>query len=649
MGFKVSSGLLFCLALPLLFVATDNNSAVAEPKAPVAAVGKFVPLFNSATKLEPATIEDTPTALITRVADRGRDRHAREGMFRVYEHFIGFYFEFRTSTIEVVDTVAKGGDHVTFNMTSLVPLHGPNLRAFFEGKGTVAQYSQNTIAKQVDPLHYTQTFKYNSNERRPIKIGDRIEIEWSVFLDKGAIHRPHPSEDRTAYYGTPLLYVVGTPGMQPWEGIGPYKDSFPLPALALNGGATTTHQNYSNEPKWLFDQLATNMAPIDAQPYMLGRRLAHTDFGDGSHSEPQNPVFTEMKGKVGARFSERSCIACSMAKPPAVGKPMLQYLIKVGSDAKGTPHPKLGSVLQPQAAKGVTPEGGVSISGWTTVEGTYGDGTKYTLQKPTYTFTGVVPEFYSIRLAISRPIGLGLIEAVDENEIAALAAKNGGHMNLVVDPQDGKVRMGRFGWKAGVASLRQQVARRLNDGLGITTTIYPKSDRGSEQADVDSDSNKLADADFENLYRYYALRAVPPRRDFRDEVVQKGEKLFASAGCANCHAPTLHTSPYHPMAELRNQTIHPYTDLLLHNMGEDLADTMAEGNASAKEWRTPPLWCTGVVPGVLGGEAYLHDGRARNLSEAILWHGGEAHTARQAFRDMPSDDRAALLKFLKSL
>ena len=134
MGFKVSSGLLFCLALPLLFVATDNNSAVAEPKAPVAAVGKFVPLFNSATKLEPATIEDTPTALITRVADRGRDRHAREGMFRVYEHFIGFYFEFRTSTIEVVDTVAKGGDHVTFNMTSLVPLHGPNLRASSKAK-----------------------------------------------------------------------------------------------------------------------------------------------------------------------------------------------------------------------------------------------------------------------------------------------------------------------------------------------------------------------------------------------------------------------------------------------------------------------------------------------------------------------------------
>ena len=120
----------------------SNSSVVAEPAAP-AADAKPVPLFNSDTKLEPATIEDTPTALITRVADRGRDRHAREGMFKVYEHFIGFYFEFRTSTIEIVDTVAKGGDSVTYNMTSLVPLHGPNLRAFFAGTGTARLFGQH--------------------------------------------------------------------------------------------------------------------------------------------------------------------------------------------------------------------------------------------------------------------------------------------------------------------------------------------------------------------------------------------------------------------------------------------------------------------------------------------------------------------------
>ena len=210
--------------------------------------------------------------------------------------------------------------------------------------------------------------------------------------------------------------------------------------------------------------------------------------------------------------------------------------------------------------------------------------------------------------------------------------------------------MGRFGWKASEASLKHQVARRLNDGLGITTTIYPKSDRGSEQTDLDTAGNRMPDADIENIYRYYALRAVPPRRDFRDETVLKGEKLFASASCANCHAPTLKTSPYHPMTELRNQTIHPYTDLLLHNMGPELADNMAHGTASAQEWRTAAAVGHRPDPRAsCGGEAYLHDGRARDLSEAILWHGGEGKRPRKRSANMPAADRAALIKFLKSL
>ncbi len=608
-----------------------------------AADPKPVPLFNNNTKLELATVEDTPTALITRVADRVRDRHAREYMFRVYEHYVGQYFEHRTHAIEIVDKVAKGGDSVTYNITTLAPSTTPNLRAFFEGKGTVAQYTTNSIANRVDPLHYTQTLKYNTNENRPIKIGDRIEIEFSVFLQS-------PATGRIAYYGTPLLYVVGKPGIQPWEGIGKQMDSFPLPAVALSGGLTTSHQNYSNEPKSLFGQMATNTAPINSQPFMLGRRLVHTDMSTGVHSEqPGNPVFTEMIGKLGPRFAAPSCIACAGAKPPAVGKPMLQYLVKVGSDAKGTPHSQLGSVLQPQAARGATPEGSVSISGWATTEGTYGDGTKFSLQKPEYKFAGVVPEFYSVRIAISKPVGMGLLEAIDENAIITLAANNTGRMSIVTDPETGQLRMGRFGWKASQASLKHQVASRLNDAMSITTTIFPNPDRGSAQPDLNSPSNKLADADVQNIYRYYSLRAVPPRRDFRDDQVLKGEKLFMSAKCDACHTPTMKTSPYHPMAELRNQTIHPYTDMLLHNMGQGLADNMGEGNVTGAEWRTPPLWGLGLIPAMLEGEVYLHDGRARNLSEAILWHGAEGHESKEVFRTMSADDRAALIRFLKSL
>ena len=142
---------------------------------------------------------------------------------------------------------------------------------------------------------------------------------------------------------------------------------------------------------------------------------------------------------------------------------------------------------------------------------------------------------------------------------------------------------------------------------------------------------------------------VGARRDLTNAQALQGEQLFTTAQCVKCHTPALTTSPYHPMAELRNQTIHPFTDLLLHDMGPGLADNMGEDNATGSEWRTPPLWNIGLTAGVSGGEAYLHDGRARSLEEAILWHGGEAEASKEAFRTMTAAERAALIKFLKSL
>ena len=360
----------------------------------------------------------------------------------------------------------------------------------------------------------------------------------------------------------------------------------------------------------------------------------------------------EQKGRLGARYSAASCADCKGALPTKVGAPMVKYLVKVGTDAKGTPMPQAGSVLQAQTTKGMTPEGSVTIASWETVDGTYGDGTAFTLQKPVYKFTGIAPKFFSVRLAIQKPFGMGLIEAIDENEIAALAAKSqtGGRMSLVTDPETGQLRMGRYGYKATQATLKQQISKRLNDAFSITTTIYPKPDRGSAQPEFGDASNKLADADVENIYRYYSLRAVPPRQNFRDKEVQKGEALFASAGCTGCHVPTLKTSAYHPMVELRNQTIHPYTDMLLHDMGEGLADNMGDGNTSGAEWHTAALWGEGRIgPSYKGTEVYLHDGRARNLPEAILWHGGQAYRAKDNFRNMSAENRAAVVKFLKSL
>jgi CxxC motif-containing protein (DUF1111 family) len=180
--------------------------------------------------------------------------------------------------------------------------------------------------------------------------------------------------------------------------------------------------------------------------------------------------------------------------------------------------------------------------------------------------------------------------------------------------------------------------------MGVTTSIYPFLDGATSGGPVE-----LADSDLTNWTRYISCLGVNARRNLNDTNALRGEQLFASANCVQCHTPTLTTSAYAPIAELRNQTIHPYTDLLLHDLGPGLADNLGEGNASGSEWRTAPLWSIGLTAGVSGGEAYLHDGRARTLAEAILWHGGEAAASEEAFRNMSAADRAALIAFLQSL
>jgi CxxC motif-containing protein (DUF1111 family) len=209
--------------------------------------------------------------------------------------------------------------------------------------------------------------------------------------------------------------------------------------------------------------------------------------------------------------------------------------------------------------------------------------------------------------------------------------------------------LGRFGWKAGKYSVAAQVAGAFNTDMGVMTSILPNPDCGSAQTNCGTPGAEISDENLTKLIDYISLLGVSIRKTIKDPDCLKGEALFTSAGCTACHTPTLVTSPYHPKAELRNQTIHPYTDLLLHDMGPDLADNLPEGDASGAEWRTAPLWNIGYTEGVSGGEAYLHDGRARTLKEAIQWHGGEGAKAAANFKAMSAGDSDALIKFLKSL
>ena len=608
-----------------------------------AADPEIVPLFDESTKREPATTEETADALVTRISDRVRDRHARED--GAYDHYLSFYWEERTVTIEFIDRVAKGGKEITVNITSLSPLNNPDFRCFFRGINTPAEYHHNIATRPAGKNKYTTTIHYNNIERRGLEVGDRMEFEFSPFLVA-------PKNGRKNYYGTAMLYIVGR-GIVPWHGEGGNLDSAPLPEKAWLGGRLTLPYQYSSEPRERFKQMATNMAPASGQPFMLGRRLHHTDFGSGEHSDQPNPTYNEQAGKLGPKYVARSCVACHVhngrALPPATGGPMHQTVVKVAADAKGAPHVKLGSVLQSQSVSG-SPEGTMTLDGYTVIKGTYADGSEYFLRKPRYTFTGVTPEFYSVRLT-PQLVGLGLLEAVSESSILELADpadadKDGvsGRIQVVPDPETGQLRLGRFGYKAAQARVRHQVASALNNDMGVTTAVFDRLDSESASAEPEMATEALA-----NLTRYISTLGVSARRDLDDVGALRGEQLFATAGCVKCHLPQLTTGPYHPLAELRSQQIQPYTDLLLHDMGPGLADNLGEHLASGSEWRTAPLWNIGLTAGVSGGEAYLHDGRARTLAEAILWHGGEGESARDTFREMPAADRAALVRFLKSL
>jgi len=655
----------------------DENTTPPPPPPP----GNIEPLFGPATILEPDLRVDTGDALVTFLGDRARDRHAREDIvggviFRKYDHFLPFYWEQRVADIEIIDRVAKGGEGIKFKFSTRAKLNPAEFRTFYANDEFVAMYLNNksdrsgaagvSLVSTSPSLLYPGETDYNYEaeirtkmpENRPLQAGDRVEVELSQFLLE-------PRNGRTNYYGTAFLYVVGQ-GVVPWYAKHKEEatssqareeasfDSYPLPAEAWLGGETTLPYQYSNEPEHRFKQTAGNITPRNARDFMLGRRLHHTNFSDGTHSERGNPPMSEHIGKVGHGYVAQSCVACHVnngrSLPPAIGEPLIRSIVKVAGDAAGSPHPVLGDQLQPLSTTDED-EGNVTIVRWEEIPGTYGDGSAYSLRRPVYSFTGETPEYFSVRSAPPL-IGLGLLEAVPESTIASLADPNdvnldgiSGRMAKVIDPRDsGQTRLGRFNSKGGQARVEDQIAIAFNRDMGVSSDIFPLLDGDSNPTPAEITSSEL-----DQLSRYVSLLGVSAKRELSDSIVRHGQQLFASASCASCHVPELTTSNYHPVAELRGQTIRPYTDLLLHDMGPGLADNLNEPTASGSEWRTAPLWNIGLTAGVSGGEAYLHDGRARTLEEAILWHGGEAEEAKENFRRMSASDREALVKFLKSL
>jgi len=261
-------------------------------------------------------------------------------------------------------------------------------------------------------------------------------------------------------------------------------------------------------------------------------------------------------------------------------------------------------------------------------------------------------------------IGLGLLEAIPEEAILANAAaqakeNNGinGRPNRVWDDAQQKTVMGRFGWKAGQPNLNQQNVHAFSGDMGLTTSLRPFDDCTDAQIACKQAPNgngpdgepEVSDNILRLVLFYTRNLAVPARRGVNDAQVLAGKNLFFQAGCQSCHTPKYTTAANAAEPELANQVIRPYSDLLLHDMGEGLADNRSEFQASGRDWRTPPLWGIGLTQAVSGHTQFLHDGRARNLLEAVLWHGGEARAAQQQVLSFNAEQRAALLAFLNSL
>ena len=389
------------------------------------------------------------------------------------------------------------------------------------------------------------------------------------------------------------------------------------------------------------------------------------------------PASTAQQDGLGPLFNATNCSACHLkdgrGRPPERDdEPFASLLLRLsvpGTDALGGPaaEPVYGNQLQDNGVLGVTPEARPRVY-YRELPGSFDDGEPYALRQPTYTLEPPAYGPLAADLQVSPRVapavfGLGLLEAIPEATLEALADPDdrdgdgiSGRVNHVYDFRRKARAVGRFGWKANQPSIEQQTTAAFQGDIGITSRMFPgepctPSETTCEAAPTGAQPGEpeLVDGMLADVVRYMHTLAVPARRDHEAPEVRRGQRLFARVGCADCHLPKLETGMLADFPALSRQTIRPYTDLLLHDMGPELADGRPDFEASGSEWRTPPLWGIGLLQTVNQHTYLLHDGRARGLLEAVLLHGGEAAAARDAVRALTRRERTELLAFLQSL
>lgn len=435
----------------------------------------------------------------------------------------------------------------------------------------------------------------------------------------------------------------------------------------LPGGATTVHETGKNA----LSLAAPNLTDAQTTAFDIGNSFFKKNWVEA-------PSSTTARDGLGPHFIGRSCGAChtedGRGAPPAFENSLqseqpiaLLFRLSIpGHGAHGSPKPEpsYGGQFNNSATSGVKPEGQVSIR-YQEIRGQFADGEPYSLLQPSYALTNLGYGPMAANTLISPRIapqmtGLGLLEAINESDILANAKRQAasgsgikGHPNRVWDAYAQKMVIGRFGWKANTGTVAHQSAGAFNGDIGITSTRFPQEECMPKQRDCRTAPRgghpEITDKLLDKVILYSRTQAVPAARNLDDSRTQRGRSLFYQAQCASCHTPRYVTGDFKPIPQLGQQTIYPYTDLLLHDMGPGLADSRPDFAAGGREWKTPPLWALGLVPAVNGHTRYLHDGRARNLLEAVLWHGGEAEPAKQYVLKLSKDDRENLVRFLQAL
>jgi len=447
----------------------------------------------------------------------------------------------------------------------------------------------------------------------------------------------------------------------------------------LPAGAATTRK-LINRDAFSFSQ--ANLSFEQEEHFKLGNALFRKLWVGA-------PSSTQASDGLGPLYNARACQSCHLkdgrGHPPQPGETAASMFLRVSvppstdeQRAALAAHavteigdPVYGTQLQSFAVPGLKAEGRMVID-YAELPVMLGDGMVVTLRSPSYSvadlgYGPLAPDAMLSPRVAPPMIGLGLIEQVPAEDILARADAddaNGdgisGRPNWVRDPETGHVALGRFGWKAGAPTIRAQSANAFAGDIGISSPLNnaPHGDCTAAQTAClelpTGEQERLGvseapDPVLDLVTFYSSTLGVPQRRDFDAPDVLAGKALFYGAGCAGCHTPKFVTSRNAPNPSHKFQLIWPYGDFLLHDMGEGLADNRPEGEANGQEWRTAPLWGIGLTQVVSGHTELLHDGRARNVLEAILWHGGEAKAARDSFAGMSAGERAQLIAFVESL